>query len=77
MGQTASFKVQFFCLSYTELINYPALALSVPDFHPTDPCLHSETCVFYAVLPQANGHYVPVEKEELYALPKLGNSLRQ
>ena len=35
-GQSASFKVQCFCLSYMELIIYIALPLSGPNFHDTN-----------------------------------------
>lgn len=40
IAQSASFKIQFFDFSYMEFINYISLALSVPSFHCTYPCLH-------------------------------------
>lgn len=39
VGQSASFKIQCCCRSYMEFITHIALALSVPDFRCTYPCL--------------------------------------
>ena len=77
MGQTASFKVQFFCLSYTELINYPALALSALISIPQIPVFIQRPAFFTQFFPRLMDIMFLLKKEELYALPKLGNSLRQ
>lgn len=75
-GQSASFKVQFFCLSSMELINYTALPLSVLNFHHTCPCpqRHEYFMQFFPRL--MDMMFSLLKKNELYALPKLGPILR-
>ena len=75
-GQSTSFKVQFFCLSYMELINYISLPLSVLNFHHTYPCLqrHEYFMQFFPRLTDVM--FSLLKKNELYALPKLGSTLR-